>query len=149
MRRTEIILAAIGMLSCVFMLFHIPGFRLLFILSMNLLSLFYFFFSYFLLYELPLFKRVIKPADDHQNVRNPVLPVLFGFFASALIVGVVFIANHYPGGKTMTLSGIFPLVVLSVITLIKNRKKKTRFNMNLITRGAILAVIGILALAYP
>jgi hypothetical protein len=148
MKYTERILGTIALVSYVLLQFDIPGFRILFLLSVSLLSMIYFLLSFFIINELPLFKR-----PDPLETRNPngfqiTASILFGILSSTALIGFVFTVNHYPDNQSMLYMGLIPLTILTFISIFNVIKQKDRFNMNLLIRGVILISSGVLLIIF-
>ncbi len=144
MKLTERILASIVLISYMLELLHVAGFHAVFIVSTAVLSQLYFYLGFFILNEIP-FRRMFRPGEsESEGTGILIMTILFGFSSSFLLVGLIFKANDWPGGDFMVLLGLISNIVMTIIAFVIRRKKKITPLKNILIRGSVLTVIGLL-----
>jgi hypothetical protein len=106
LKKTEIILASILIISLGMKFLEIPGSAPLLILSGCGLSLMYLFFSFLLLNDIKLRNLVKNESYNHTSVSTIVIAIFTGFSISAFFNGFVFKIMHWPGGSIMLYGGL-------------------------------------------
>jgi len=82
------------------------------------------------------FSKLFKKSENNAvTTQNIVLSILFGFFSSTLVCGLIFKTLHYQGEKIMILYGLVPITLMSLFILFRISKNQASFNMNFLTEG--------------
>ncbi|MET0944778.1 MAG: hypothetical protein ABWY22_05190 [Flavobacterium sp.] len=139
MKITEIIIGSLLATGLLLKMFHIPGGAIFSVLFANLLAIFYLVASFLL------FKTDENSVDfDSIPYKKPNSLRILGSIATGIslsttIIGILFKMMHWPGSIVMLLAGLFSLLVISIISVIKYSKNKSPYYEGL---GYRLAIIG-------
>ena len=123
MKKLELILAGIAVITLILKLLHIPYSAMALVCSFMTLAIFYFAKSYYL----------------DKNF----LSIMNGATLALTIIGSLFVIQHWPAASKQLMAGFLGLVVVSFF-YIKNAKQ----NKIILSRNAIFAIIGALILLF-
>lgn len=149
MKKFEIIMGGIVILSIIMKLLHFAGSGLLLTLSLLSLSIFYFLFSVALFNKIHLKKR---PADEDKPktfTKRVIGSIFLGFTLSIILNGILFKLQLWPGGELMMYIGIIFLVFILVVASIFYFRSRDRFYKRVFTRSIIIGLTGVLIFLLP
>lgn len=145
MKKLEVILVLVALLSFVLSYFNVPFSLVLMLIAFNVLAMFYFVFSFALINGLGFRGMFKKTSYSGVNAFMIVLAVLFGWFLSNIIVGLTMSVNEFPGAGMILPVGIIGAAVITLVSLLGFYKTKKAFIKNMLTRFLIFGGLGILA----
>lgn len=141
MKRVEKVFLIILIVSLIYKYLYGVGSSLLLLLSINLLAVFYLYFSFALLNDIE-FRKIFKKASYPKNVRKRLAISIFtGIAISTSLMGILFKIQDYPGADLLLLASLGFTMALSLITLYKNYKVDGDFYFNVFIRVGITALI--------
>lgn len=144
MKQTEKVLIILSILFLLLNIFFIfPGGNMLFVLTLMLLSLIYFFFG-FALFNNIRFRKILK-KESYVNISSlkTLGAVSAGISLSITVIGILFKVMFWPGSFTNLKFGIISLIFILIISLIKNFKSKSDFYNKILQRSIIFGGIAI------
>lgn len=141
MKKLEIVLVVLMILSLGMKFIGLPGSDLLLVLSATLLSLLYYLFGFALFNNIGGRQILQRSAYSQTNTKQIVLAIGFGIALSTLILGILFRFLMYPGGFIMLVVGLVATLLLALITLFFFQGN-SNFRSTLI-RALIFGTIGI------
>lgn len=141
MKRVEKVFLIILIVSLIYKYLYGVGSSLLLLLSINILAVFYLYFSFALLNDIE-FRKIFKKASYPKNVRKRLAISIFtGIAISTSLMGILFKIQDYPGADLLSLVSLGFTMALSLITLYKNYKVDGDFYFNVFIRVGITALI--------
>lgn len=141
MKRVEKVFLIILIVSLIYKYLYGVGSSLLLLLSINILAVFYLYFSFALLNDIE-FRKIFKKASYPKNVRKRLAISIFtGIAISTSLMGILFKIQDYPGADLLLLASLGFTMALSLITLYKNYKVDGDFYFNVFIRVGITALI--------
>jgi hypothetical protein len=143
MKIAEKIIAGLVILALILKLLHIPGGSTFSVLFIGILSMFYFAGGFFL------FKTDDTAVDDGFLYKKTNSARVFGSIAtglslSAALVGILFKVMYWPGAAVQLIFGLFCLLVIGIICLIKYLKDNPGYYRTIGIRVAIVGITGII-----
>ena len=142
MKKTEIVLGSIFVISLVFRVLHIPASGILTVLSLSALAQLYFMFSFALFNNIGFRKLFKSESYKDIEVKKIVLPALIGAFGfSTTIIGILFKLMFWPGSSFTLGLGLFFMSISFVIISIIFYKDKAYYK-NILIRFLIIGTIG-------
>lgn len=149
MKIVEKLLAALAILGIIMNLFMLAGAGPLTIISLSLLSMMYFMTSFLLLNNIGL--RQLFKGNPFQGIsQKRILGAVFsGVALSIACVGIIFTVQMYPSAKTQMGMGTLPLVIISLIALLKYNKTKAAYYQRVLSRTLTFGVIGVFFMLLP
>jgi sugar phosphate permease len=126
MRLTEKILICLSIIGVSMKLLSISGGSILFVFSLTFLCGIYQCFGFALFNNIRL--RKIFRSESYKGIKGVhiVFAVFSGFTLSAALMAILFSMQHWPGAVFMLIAGALPLVVISIITLVKKKSDVAR-----------------------
>ncbi|WP_284651160.1 GldL-related protein [Flavobacterium terrisoli] len=138
--RTEKIVFGIFILGFILRMFHIPGGSILPVLSMALLSLFYFPAGFYFLSD----KKI-----DNKTVG---FSVVSGFTLSITVLGILFKIMDWTGAFFMLVTGLVSLLPIAIISYVNYTKPKLEelqnYYKNIFIRVMIALIFGLLLFVF-
>ena len=120
--------------------FHIPGGKVMSILSLSILSFMYFPFGFYFL------------SDEKIDNKTVAFSIASGLLLSTLVIGTLFNAMHWPGARFMLVFGLLSCTPIAVISYLKYSKPKEEkmvtYYKNIFIRTAILIGLGLLTITF-
>lgn len=148
MKKSEKIFVVVALFALLLKLFRIPGNSVFLILSLSLLSIVYYFG--FLLFNNIRLRDIFKKSSYANTSQKKIVgSVALGFALAAIVSGILFKLQIWPGGDNMLLSGLTFLALILTIAIISNQFKKSDFFRRIYYRGFIIGSLGILILFTP
>lgn len=141
MKKAEIVLIGIAILALLMKFAHLPGSGLLLFVSFSLLAMVYMFFGFALFNNSEsseLFKSI-----SHKKISTirVIGSIGTGLALSVSIQGVLFKIQSYPGALMMLSIGLFGLVIIAIISLIKTQKDTGNYYSTILKRVVIFGII--------
>lgn len=147
MKKTEIILAFAALAAIVLRLLAIEGGVLLSTAAFGLLALFYLLLSIPFFNQVPLNKMLSKAVYREQQGRTAriIWALATGIVLFCSLLGILFVLNHWEGASVLWRSGMFLMVPVAAVSLIKNMLETSAFHKAIAIRGGIVLLVGIAA----
>jgi hypothetical protein len=145
MKQTEKILIVLSIVFLILNIFFIfPGGNMLFILTIMLLTFIYFFLGFALFNNIK-FRKIIK-KESYVNISSlkTLGAVSAGISLSITAIGILFKVMFWPGSYTNLKFGIISLIIITIISLVKNFKSKSDFYNKILKRSILFAGIAII-----
>ncbi len=147
MKTAEKVLVGIITIGFVLKLLHVPGGSVALILSLSLLSLFYFAASYFL-YNPTNILIVDGISYKKTDTMKVLLAVLTGMSMPVALIGLLFRLMHWPGAAVMLFVGVVTIAPIAIANLILFLKRKDDFFRQVAIRTVIVAILSAIGLAF-
>ena len=147
MRIFEIILSLLFAFGLFLKLSSIPGGAALITLSLLLLSMFYFLFSFSYFNNIKL--KNIFNKEYYKNIPPAKIigTIGFGIGLSTLLTGILYKVMQWPGGNGMNIiTGLIIVSIIFIVSIIKFLKTKSNFYYPIFIRFIIWTTISILSL---
>ena len=147
MKKAEPLLVAISLCALAMNLFLIPSGEMLTVLSLGVLSMFYFYTGFAYFNEIKL-NRVHK-IDSYREVGRERLigGIGTGIALSIVVIGILFKFQSWPLADIFLSIGLIALALVTTIALVKYLKKPSSYYTRIFRRVAIFGGLGI-ALAF-
>ncbi len=149
MKKFEIIIATLSIIALGLNFLLIPGGGVLTVLTLSTLSGLYMYLSFALFNEIRL--RNIFKKDSYKGISTMriVGSVGTGLALSVMTAGLMFKFQSWPGADFNLGAGLFGLLLVTVIGLIKYSKTKSDFYTRIFKRAAIFSGLGLILLLTP
>lgn len=148
MKKTEITLISIVVLSAVVRLCVIEGSVFLLTLSCLILALFYLLFSFLLLNRVP-FKQMFRADAYTLTSRKSILgSVVVGMALFMMTIGLLFVLNHWEGALIMLKSGLLFMLPVACVSTALCFIKPTPYRIAVLVRCGIAVACGLLVLLF-
>ncbi len=149
MKKTEIIIVTLSFLALGLNLLLIPGGGLLTVLTFSILSVLYMYFGFALFNDIRL--RDIFKKDSYKGISSKRIfgAIGTGFALSAMTAGLMFKFQSWPGADFYLKAGLFGLLIVTVIGLVKYYKNKSDFYTRIFKRVAIFGGLGLVLTLTP
>ena len=146
MKKAEIILALLALISLLMKLTEIPLGGLLFLFSMLILSLLYYPFGFAFFNNIRL-QDIFKKESYKGISKGRIFGAIgAGIGLSTVIVGIIFSVMHYPSAGFNLVMGLVLTIIVLGIALFKNSKQSNEFYHIIFIRIAILGTFGVILL---
>ena len=149
MKKGEIILATISIISLGLNLLLIPGGGILTVLTLSTLSMVYFYFGFALFNDIRL--RKIFKKDSYKDISS--LRILgavgAGLALSMTIIGLMFKFQSWPGADNNLIAGLLGLVIVTIIGVLKYMQNKSDYYTRILKRVAIFGGLGLVIILTP
>ena len=149
MKKAEIILGAISIISLILNLFLVAITNRIFVLSSVILAAFYMYFSFALFNGVKYSQLMKRIAYQGISKMRILTAVITGLAISMVIIGLLFNYQFWPGGDEQAFFGVIILSLVLVVSLIKYVTSKSTFYIGTIKRAAIYLCFGVLTLILP
>jgi hypothetical protein len=146
MKKTEIILGAIILLGLILRNFDLPGSGIFIVLPSLVLSIIYGIFGISLLNDLSLNRLFARETYSELGRTKIVVSIISGIVLSINIIGILFYVQYYSEESANLLIGLPFLVLTLIVSLLFYTKFKIYKYINIIFRGVIILVVGIITL---
>lgn len=149
MKKAEIIIAILSIIALGLNLLLIPGGSVLTVLTLLTLSFLYMYLSFALFNAIRL--RNIFKKDSYKGISTLriVGSVGTGFALSATTIGILFKFQSWPGASFNLIAGLFGLLIVTIIGLIKNLKNKSNYYSGIFKRVVIIGGLGLILILIP
>jgi len=143
MKKTELILIVIVIVSILLSIVNLPGGVLFTTLSILSLSGLYFYLGLFLFNGIPL-KGIFKKSSYKGLSVVRILGTMFlGLVYAALLIGILFKFNYWPGGHFLLLTGINLLILSIIVLFLKTLLSKTVFYKKYLFQSIAFLVVAV------
>jgi hypothetical protein len=142
MRKAEIIIIALCIVSVILNFMLVPGGVLFTLITLLALSTLYFYLGFALFNGIRLRKIFKKESYAGINALRIVGCIGTGMALSLLVIGLLFKLLAWPGSFINLLAGLFFVTVVLIISIIKFIMTKSSFYKLIIIRCAIFFIIG-------
>lgn len=149
MKKLEIVLVVLMILSLGLKFMELPGSDLLLVMSATLLSLLYYLFGFALFNQIAGREILQRAAYSNTNARQIVFAIGFGMTLSVLILGMLFRLMMYPGGMFMLIIGLGSTLLFLLIALFFFQKDRNSLFRETLIRALIFGSIGITLFLLP
>jgi len=146
MKKAEIILVIVSIIGLALKLFNIPFGGLVFLFSLLSLSLIYYPMGFAFFNSIQVQNVFKKESYAGIGWKRIVGAVAAGAVVSTLLIGVLFVIMHYPGGSYILIRGLIGAIVVSIVALVKNRKAKDEYYSLILSRMLFSGSMGIVLL---
>jgi len=149
MRKFEKIVGLIAVVGLVLKIALIPGGGFLLSITLGILSMFYFAFSFALFNGIRL--RDIFKSDSYQNTnaKRTIGAVVLGISLSELLIGSLFKIQFLPGSAVMLNVGLLGTLIVLIISVISYFRNKADFYKRVFKRIAVFGVFGLVVYLVP
>ncbi|WP_421870715.1 hypothetical protein [Marinoscillum sp.] len=149
MKKLEIILGVVALISLALYLFLVPGSAMILLLSLTSLSIIYFYFS-FALFNGVKGRNIFKKSSyvDLKTMRI-VGSIPAGIALAITITGISFIIFQWPGARLNLQIGIIALSLVIIICAINYLRNKEAFYFSILKRTIAFDIIGLILLLLP
>ena len=149
MKKLEIILGVIAIITFGLYLFLVPGSAMIMLLSLTTLSIIYFYLS-FALFNGVKGRSIFKKSSyvDLKTMRI-VGSILTGIALAMTITGISFMIFKWPGARVNLQIGIIALSMVIIIYSIKYLRDKEAFYFSILKRTIAFGIVGIILLLLP
>jgi len=148
MRKFELIVGIIAIVSFLFKLLHLPGSSILLVLSFSTLSIFY--YLSFALFNGIRLKDIFKSTSyKNTNAKRIIGAVGLGFALSALIMGALFKIQLWSGGVMQLTIGLILTGLIFIIAAVFYLRNKIVFYTRVFKRIVIIGGLGLILLLTP
>ncbi len=146
MRRIELNILGIVILSLIFSLINISTGGTFLVMSLTLYSLFYLAFGIAIFNGIN-FRKILK-KESYNNISKKRIfgAIILGFSFSILILGFLFKLMIWPNGQSMISNGLKITLFISVIFIIYYFIKKPKNLKNNFIRIGVITLIGVIML---
>lgn len=149
MKRMERIIGFIAIVGIVFKLIHLPGGSIISILSLSMLSLFHYIFSFSVLNGIALGDMFNKAAYKHTSILKIVVSIIIGISISLIVMGSLFKIQIWPGADFQLMIGLIVSGTIFPIALFFYFQTKEEFFLRMIRRIAFYGGIGLMLFITP
>lgn len=149
MKKFEIIIATLSIIALGLNLLLIPGGGVLTVLTLSTLSGLYMYLSFALFNEIRLRNIFKKDSFKGISTMRIVGAVGTGLALSVMTAGLMFKFQSWPGADFNLGAGLFGLLLVTVIGLIKYSKTKSDFYTRIFKRAAIFGGLGLILMLTP
>ncbi len=149
MKKAEILLGLLVLISLILNITLTLKSTALTVLSLGILSSFYAYLSFALFNEIELRKIFKKESYVKINTLRIIGAILTGLALSTTIVGLLFIVQSWPGSSVNLGLGLFGLSISLIISILKYKKTKSSYYLNILKRIAIYGGLGLILFILP
>jgi hypothetical protein len=149
MRKIEIVLVVLTMVSVVVSLFLVPGADVFAVLAFSALAFFYLYLGFALFNGISL--RGLFKRDSYKGVSLARISAAtcVGMALSISIIGMCFRVYEWPGSLIFFKYGFGGLVIAAILCIVKYRKSRSLFYRRTIKRIVVVGFISIVLFAIP
>ncbi len=149
MKKAEIILGTVAIVSLIINLLNVAGGGVLTVLSLSTVSTFYIYLSFALFNNIRLRKTFKKGSYKGISKMRIVGAILTGVALSFTTVGLLFKFQSWPGASFNLGFGLFGLLIGLIVGLIKYQKTKSDYYTKIFKRIAIYGGLGLILMILP
>ena len=148
MKKFEIVVGVIAILSFFLKILHLPGSSILTVLSFSILAIFYYLgFAFFNNIRL---REIFKSSSyQNTNAKRIIGAVGLGFALSTIIMGALFKIQLWPGGTFQLNIGLIVTALLFIIAVFFYLRNKTEYYIRIFKRIAIIGGLGFILTLTP
>ncbi len=146
MKKTELITGIIAIIGIILNFMFVVGGVALTVVSLSFLSCIYFYFGFALFNNIGFRKMFKKASYEGKTAMRMVGAVATGFVLSMIIIGIMFKINIWIGSQAMLTTSILPLIIITIIVVVRYIITKSSYYKAILIRLAIYGSIGIVFL---
>jgi hypothetical protein len=149
MKKTELILGILSLISVGLNLFLVFGGQVLSMLTLSILSVIYFVFGFALFNDIRF--RDIFNAKSFQGISTTRIigSIAAGISLSITLVGILFKIQSLPGATFELMSGLFFLIIVSIIGAAQFLRTKSKFYIGIFKRALLIGGFGLTLILLP
>lgn len=149
MKLTEKILGLLALIGIILIIATIPGGNTLTILGLGILSMIYCYFGFAFFNGIR--ARDIFKKSSYAGIKalRIIGAIAAGFALSTIVVGILFKIMMWPGASIMLLTGFMPLLILTLIAVIKYSGNKDVYYKRIFVRTVIFGGFGLFLFLLP
>lgn len=149
MKKTEKIFVTLSIISLVLNFLLILGGGILTVLTLSTLSMIYFYLGFALFNDIRLRKIFQKDSYKEISYLRILGAVGAGLSLSITTLGLMFKFQSWPGAEISLGAGLFCLLTVTIIGLIKYSKIKSDYYTRIFKRAAIFGGLGLIVILTP
>ena len=152
MKRFELIVGIIAIFGIALKFLHIPGSGILTVLTLLILSIFYYVFSFAFFNNIRLRDIFKKVSYKGTNTKRIIGAIGLGFALSTIIIGGLFKLQFWPGAPIVLMTGLVTTAIVLLIALIfyfRNKADTDFFYTGIFKKIAIYGGIGLILYLTP
>jgi hypothetical protein len=149
MKKAEKIIGIIAILSLLMQVFLLPGGNVLTVLSLTALSIIYFNLGFLLFNDIRLRDAFKKSSYTGISTSRKIGALVTGIALSMTTIGLMFKFQLWPGANIMIVEGFTPLVIISVVALIKYLQNRSNYYIGIFRRAVIFGSIALVFIVSP
>ncbi|MCU4166090.1 hypothetical protein [Carboxylicivirga caseinilyticus] len=144
MKKIELILGIIVFIGFLMYLFLVPGSTLLILLSLGLLTIFYYVFSILLFNKIELKQNISAKTFKGISKLRIIISIASGLALSLTCGGILFRILHYPGAKKLLFLGLIATLIVLITSIIKFVRDKDNCYLMILNRLTIIGALGLI-----
>lgn len=144
MKKAERVLVSFVAVTLIMEIVSAEGGGQLAMLSVMLLTVFYFLFSFALLNNIPVPKIFSRESYHGISVFRMIGAILTGFSLPTIILGILYKVLSWPGGLQLLLIGVIQCMMIGLIATIKLSTTKNKFYKEVLWRAGLMTVAGVI-----
>jgi hypothetical protein len=149
MKRTEQIFAILAIIAILLNILLVPGGHILTLLTLFALISIYFYFAFALFNRIRLRKIFRKESYVNVSALKIIGAIGAGFALSISLTGILFKFMRWPGASVNLMAGLFLLVIISIICLVRYFTNKSAFCKRILIRTSSIGAIGFILFMIP
>lgn len=149
MKTTELTLSVLAVVAFILNLLVVSFGSVLVVVSLSLLSLFYFYLGFALFNDVPLQRLFKKDSYQGTSTQRIAGGIATGIGITIVLTGVLFKIQTWPGANTNIASGLVVLSAILVISVIMYLKTSSVYYTRILKRIAIYGALGVVLLLLP
>jgi hypothetical protein len=149
MKRFELIVGIIAVFGIILKILHVPGSGILISLTLSMLAMLYYAFSFALFHGIRLRNIFKKAAYKEANAKRIIGAIGLGWALSALIMGALFKLQSWPGGDFQLLTGLVTLGIILLIASIFYFRNKAEYYKRVIKKIFIYGAFALVLYLTP
>lgn len=143
MKLFEKILTVMIIVGLIFKFAFISGGSTLFVLGISFLSIIYYPLGLLFFNDIPMRKAFKKISYQGISTLKIIGAIGLGMGLSAILIGILFKLQHFPGSLLMLYTGLIVTMIVAVISIMKYLENRYVFYKKTLTRIAIIGIIGL------
>jgi hypothetical protein len=149
MKKAEIIITLLSIITLSLNILLIPEGGTSAILSLSLLAMIYFYFSFAFFNNIKFRKIFKKESYKDISTLRIVGAICTGMALSAILSGVLFYFQSWPGAMMDFIMGFGPIIVILTICIIKYFKNKSSYYIVILRHSLIVGGISLIIILTP
>ena len=149
MKKLELLLGVIFLFGLLLFIFNIPGATIGIVLSTLTISMIYCYFGFALFNNIRLRKIFKKESYKGISTLKIIFSVLTGLAISALVIGIMFKIQRYPGATVTIWTGLIGTFIALGLSLIKIENTNSEPYRNIVKRSIIWLIPALILILVP
>jgi hypothetical protein len=149
MKKFELSITALALISLILNLLQVPNSDIMTLLTLATLAMFYMYFGFAIFNKIPLIGIFKKESYKGLSAKKIVGAIFTGFILSITILGVLFKFHDWPGATFNIRIGVIGLLIANIIGKIKSTKDSSEYYSYIFKRSAIFGGIGFVLIILP